>query len=106
MNLFPQMSYCAIAECESGHPQKEDFRKYQLFHLPASKDMKKRWLEKIKINRPDFDESIHTSVCAKHFRISDYMPKAENVTSSGILKKKRKLKLTAIPSLYLNSTVI
>ena len=100
------MPYCAIAGCGSGHLQKEKVRKYQLFRLPASKDMKERWLEKIKINRPHFDESIHTSVCAKHFRISDYIYETENVTSRGILMKNRKLKSTAIPSLHLNGAVI
>ena len=97
-----QMPYCAISGCESGHTRKKDLGIFQSFYLPTSKDMKERWLEKIRINRPDFSESIHTRVCAKHFRLRDYKSNNDNVTSRGKLKKKRKLKPTAIPSLYLN----
>ena len=96
------MPYCAISGCESGHTRKKDLGIFQSFYLPTSKNMKERWLEKIRINRPDFSESIHTRVCAKHFRLRDYMSNKENVTSRGKLKKKRKLKPTAIPSLYLD----
>ena len=100
------MPYCAISGCESGNTRKnKNLEKYQSFYLPKSKDLKEKWLERIRLNRPDFEESIHTRICAKHFDSYDYMTETENKTTRGKIKKKRKLKLTAIPSLYLSGNL-
>ena len=96
------MPYCCVVGCKSG-TKRPGIIQYQQFPLPETKGMRNQWLEKI--NR-DFIPNANTRICAKHFHFHDFIPDKANVTSRGKLKKKRKLKLTAIPSLYLNGTVI
>ena len=100
-----KMPYCAIVGCETGHGRK-NIEKYQSFYLPKSLEIKEKWLDKIKIKRPDFIPSIHSRICAKHFRHNDFMCDSENLTTRGKMKKKRTLKITAVPSLYLSGDSI
>ena len=96
------MPYCAIAGCNTGNARIPDANHFQCFNLPKSEDIKEKWLEKIKINRSDFAPSSHTVICEKHFRRYDFISDTQNLDRRGKTKKKKKLKLKAIPSLYMS----
>ena len=50
----------------------------------------------------DFAPSSHTVICEKHFRRYDFISDTQNLDRHGKTKKKKKLKLKAIPSLYMS----
>ena len=94
------MVYCCIVGCETGTRRKE-VEKFQTFTLPESKGMKAKWLEKInRDNLPKFPV-----VCAKHFEESAFIPKEQNLDTNGKEKKKKSLKSSAIPTLFLKPVV-
>ena len=101
-----KMPYCAIAGCNTGNARIPDVNHFQCFNLPKSEDIKEKWLEKIKLNRSDFAPSSHTVICEKHFRRYDFISDTQNLDRRGKTKKKKKLKLKAIPSLYMSGDLI
>ena len=94
------MVYCCIVGCETGTRRKE-VEKFQTFTLPESKGMKDKWLEKI--NRDQLPKS--PVVCGKHFEESAFIPKEQNLDTNGKEKKKRSLKSSAFPTLFLKPVV-
>ena len=94
------MPYCAVVGCKTGNKMPGRIQ-YQQFSLPATKGMRAKWLENI--NR-DFTPTPHTRICAKHFKCSDFVPAKENLDTNGKEKKKRTLKSSAIPTLFLKPT--
>ena len=96
------MPYCGIAGCNTGNARIPEANKYQSFNLPKSNHIKEKWLERIKLNRTGFVPSNHTVVCEKHFHSSDFISDAENLDRRGKTKKKRKLRNTAVPSLFMS----
>ena len=98
------MPYCAAVTCESGTGRK-NVEKYQFFQLPDPvkfKGLRTQWLQRL---GRDFTPTEHTRVCAKHFKPSDFVPENENVDTEGKPKKKKKLKPSAIPSLFLRPEI-
>ena len=94
------MPYCAVVGCKTGNKMPGRIQ-YQQFSLPATKGMRAKWLENI--NR-DFTPTPHTRICAKHFKYSDFVPAKENLDTNGKEKKKRTLKSSAFPTLFLKPT--
>ena len=102
------MPYCVVVNCQSDSKNKTQEKDYQWFKLPdestlQSKCFRKRWLEVINRN---FKPSEHTRICSKHFLDTDYLPDDENLSAKKEPKKKKKLKPTAIPSLFLKNAKI
>lgn len=96
------MPYCAVVGCKTGNKMPGRIQ-YQQFSLPATKGMRAKWLENM--NR-DFTPTPHTRICAKHFKSSDFVPASENLDTNGKEKKKKTLRLSAFPTLFLKPTKI
>jgi hypothetical protein len=92
------MVYCCIVGCETGTRRKV-VEKFQTFTLPESKGMKDKWLEKI--NRDIDNLPKFPVVCGKHFEESAFIPREQNLDTNGKEKKKKSLKSSAIPTLFL-----
>ena len=65
--------------------------------LPLDSKLREKWLKSI--NRIDHKPTYQSSVCLKHFHISDFVPDSENLDSHGRRRKKRRLQPYAIPRL-------
>ena len=91
------MPTCVVVGCHSGSGREE--KKYQLESFPKSEELRQKWMEKI--NRKDFIPSHNAKVCLKHFRRKDFVPPEENKDNHGRIRKRKRLKPTAIPSRHL-----
>ena len=78
--------------------------KYGSSPLPKSLEIRTKWLEII--DRPDYQFVHQARVCHKHFRKDDFLSNSENIDSRGREKKRKTLKPTAIPSLYLSNDMV
>ena len=98
------MPYCLVVDCLTGS-KKVPLKPYQWLQIPdestpQSKKLRKKWLE---VCNRDFIPSEHTRICSKHFKETDFIPEDENLTKTKEPKKKKKLKPTAVPSLFLKN---
>ena len=96
------MPTCIVIGCTSGSGREK--YKCTSVLLPKSPSHRTKWLEKI--NRPDYEFLDSARICHKHFHENDFIPYSKNIDSKGQPKKKRHLKPTAIPSLYLSGNEV
>ena len=102
------MVTCVVTECRSGYKPKkgeknqENGEKIHWHKFPE--DKKKLAIWKSKIPRENFDVSIHTRICHKHFLRTDYESERTDQNSSRKFKKGElhlwKLKPDAVPSVW------
>ena len=92
------MPTCIVHGCMTGSGKQEI--KFTLAPMPKNEEFKVKWLEII--NRADYLCSSQTRICHKHFKENDFIPDFENTDKRGRLKKVKKLKPIAVPSLYLS----
>ena len=96
-----KMPSCAIYGCRSGYTNED--KGYQAFKLPKSEELRNLWIEKI--NRSEYVATQFSIVCSKHFQEKDFVPDNENLDYRGRARKKKRLKVSAIPSLFLKPDI-
>ena len=91
------MPTCVVDGCPSGSGL--ETRKYHLESFPKSEELRQKWIDKL--NRTDFELSLNSKICFKHFRKSDFLPSEGNKDKKGKHRKLKKLKPSAVPSRFL-----
>ena len=98
------MPTCCVLTCKHGYWGHFTPPDVQWLLLPKDESLKKQWLFRIhRENEEDF-VSKHTSICSYHFTDEDWIADDLNKDSRGRTRKKRRLKINAIPSINLRPT--
>ena len=92
------MTICVVSGCQTGS-QSHKGPPYQTFGFPKNEKLRNKWLKRI--NRKGFVISKASRVCERHFVEDYFIPDEDNLSSKNKVKKKRKLKELAVPSLFM-----
>ena len=91
-------SKCQVVGCDNG--LKNATAEYQCFPFPRGKKMRQKWVENIGRTKEFVPKECHR-VCARHFKESHFLPDELNVDGKGRVRKRKRLKETAFPTLYM-----
>ena len=91
---------CAVVGCNTGSSYHKPKGRFILHSFPP-KGSKRRteWIEQL--GRKNFEPTKNSKVCSRHFTNADYLPAKVGVKGKEL--KIRKLKLSAVPTLFLRS---
>ena len=89
---------CCIRGCQSVYRIGEQF-----FHFPENQDILDQWVQAISPEQnPGWKPSKTTWVCEYHFRDDCFLIGEDNLDSRGRVRKIRRLKSDAVPSIFGN----
>ena len=95
---------CCVVSCHTGNESRQA-EKLQTFPFPKDVKLRNKWLKKI--NR-DFSstggQTPSHRVCSRHFLPECFVPDEENIDGRGRLRKNRRLKNQAVPTLHLRDS--
>ena len=86
------MPNCSVVGC-SGNGQN--------FKFPNTEKLQNLWKEQL--NRINFEVTINSRVCERHFTAESFVPDEKNFTKRGTKCVKKRLKPKAYPTLFLDS---
>ena len=92
---------CASVQCRSGY-EKDKTENISMHTFPQNDVMRKKWLKAI--SRDNFTPSKHSGVCSLHFQEFDFEVISQDTNTYRKKKRlqKRRLKPTAVPSIFPN----
>ena len=83
------MPNCVVTNCDY---EKTEKGQYRSFLFPKDPEVRRKWLQVLR--RVSFTPSDTSAICIRHFTEEDFEPLKRN-------RKKRKLKIEAVPSLFM-----
>ena len=93
------MPNCSVVGCDYKKWPKDGT--YQSFQLPTEPNLRKKWLTQLNRDQTFNHETKSASVCIRHFEANAFLSAEENKTTRGKIKKRKCLKPTALPTIFL-----
>ena len=95
---------CIAPNCNSGYQSNKSIEKVAKFKFPVDAERRKKWI--CAVPRKEWEPTKNSVLCEKHFLDSDFLINRDDKTRGRIQKRgelhRRKLKPTAIPSVWPN----
>ena len=95
------MPNCCVVGC--GYDLAPKDGTYESYRLPKDPKISQKWLKLI--NRPNYVPSSSTAVCHRHFEEDAFLSHEQNITKKGKQRKRRNLKPTALPTLFMPGNI-
>ena len=93
------MPNCSVVGCDYKKWPKDGT--YQSFPIPTDPHLQNKWLTKLNRDKTFNPDTKNASFCIRHFEKGAFLSDEDNKTTRGKLKKRKSLKPTAIPTLFL-----
>ena len=93
------MPNCSVVGCDYKKWPKDGT--YQSFPIPTEPYLRKKWLTKLNRDKTFNPDTQNASICIRHFEKGAFLSDEDNKTTRGKLKKRKSLKPTAFPTLFL-----
>ncbi|KAM0730419.1 THAP domain-containing protein 2 [Formica fusca] len=97
------MQTCCVKGCKSRSDQQIKYKSIRFFSFPKNEKYRKIWLETSRVNNINMK---HARICSIHFQASCYQSSWQAPLLGFSPKTRRKLRLDAIPTEFLNISTV